>query len=168
MVHSDNPEKILFSQILNNKWNTLHKLWRYEEAIEAYDMVLKLNPQDAQAYYNKWSALHKLWRYEEAIEAYDMALDLNPQHAIAYNNKGITLRRIWEHEIARLYIFVSEKLKWENPWYWSENIEAKRELDALLEQKNFEGVRQYLKKFEERKPNIISLFLSLFRRNNHR
>ena len=111
---ADNPEKILFSQILNNKWTTLHKLWRYEEAIQAYDTALKLNPQDAEAYHNKW----------------------------------IALRRIWKHNLAELYFFVSKKLKWKNPWHWSENIEAMRGLDALLEQKNFEGVRQYLLEFE--------------------
>ena len=130
-----------------NKWNTLGELWRYEEAIQTYDTALKHNPQKASAYNNKWNVLNKLWRYKEAIEAYDMVLKLNPQDADVYNNKWIALRRIWEHEIARLYFFVSKKLKWENPWYWFRQRTEKRDLETLIQEWDFEGVRQYLQKF---------------------
>ena len=79
LIQAGDPEKILFSQVLSNKWLALENVWRHEEAIQAYDMALKLNPQDATTYYNKWVALSKLWRYEEVVQAYDVATELNPQ-----------------------------------------------------------------------------------------
>ncbi len=47
----------------------LSELKRYEEAIEAYEKAIEINPQYTDAWYNKGFCLSELKRYEEAIEA---------------------------------------------------------------------------------------------------
>ncbi|KAM3133131.1 hypothetical protein pb186bvf_014707 [Paramecium bursaria] len=66
--------------IYYNKGNSLYNLERYQEAIQMYNEVIKLNPDDIEAYiykgflllYNK-QEIHfmSLKRYQESIEAYD-------------------------------------------------------------------------------------------------
>ncbi|WP_406661686.1 tetratricopeptide repeat protein [Methanolobus sp. ZRKC3] len=50
---------------------------RYEEAIEAFEKAIDINPDDAYAWYLKGSALNSLGRDEEAVEAYEKAKELD-------------------------------------------------------------------------------------------
>jgi len=56
----------------------LHYLDRYEEALQAYDKSLELNPDAFVVWYNKGIALTDLGRDREVLQAYDRALELNP------------------------------------------------------------------------------------------
>jgi len=56
-----------------NKGIALANLNRHEKAIIAYDEVLKINPQHADAWYKKGASLANLKKYEEAIKANDEA-----------------------------------------------------------------------------------------------
>ena len=47
---------------------------KYDEAIEAYDEAIRLDPNVAPAWYNKGLALDELALYEEAISAYTEAV----------------------------------------------------------------------------------------------
>ena len=51
-------------------------LKRYEEALAAYEQVLRLDPNNALAYNNKGYVLNKLNRKEEAQQAYEKARQL--------------------------------------------------------------------------------------------
>jgi tetratricopeptide (TPR) repeat protein len=75
------------------KGNALFDLKRYEEALEAYEKAIELNPEDAaDAWNGKGSALEALGRYEEALEAYEKAIELNPEDAAdAWYDKGDAL-----------------------------------------------------------------------------
>jgi tetratricopeptide (TPR) repeat protein len=99
LYQSGDVEKILISQIYNNKWVVLYELWRYEEAMEMYDEVLKLNPNNSDGYLNKWNVLYE-WKYKEAIEMYNKALELNPNYSFAYNNKWNVLCELWKYKEA--------------------------------------------------------------------
>ena len=57
---------------------TLHYLGRDEEALQAYDKAIELNPDDSDSWHRKSIELDKLGRYEEARQAYDQAIELNP------------------------------------------------------------------------------------------
>ncbi|MCZ7392205.1 MAG: tetratricopeptide repeat protein, partial [Candidatus Methanoperedens sp.] len=46
---------------------------KYDEAIKSYDKAIKVNPENADAWYNKGFALYELGKYEEATQAYDTA-----------------------------------------------------------------------------------------------
>ena len=62
----------------NDKGIALSRLGRYEEALDAYNKALEINPQYAKAWYNKGDALYVLNRYEETLEAYEKAVKLDP------------------------------------------------------------------------------------------
>jgi len=93
-----NVEKILFSQIYNNKWFELSDFGNKEEAMEMFDKSIELNPRELSAYYNKWLTLFHLWRKEEAIEMFDKAIELHPTHAMLHFNKWLALFQLWRTE----------------------------------------------------------------------
>ena len=76
---------------LNNKGAALYYQGKYDEAIQAYNKALEINPQFADAWSSKGNALNSLSKYDEAIQACDKAIEINPQFAEAWNNKGAAL-----------------------------------------------------------------------------
>ena len=70
----------------------------YEESIEAFNEVLKLNPKNEFALTIKGSALYLLERYEEAIEVLNKALEPYPENKFALLNKAYTLVSLERYE----------------------------------------------------------------------
>jgi tetratricopeptide (TPR) repeat protein len=70
----------------------------YEEALEAYDDALRLNPHSAVAYAGKGDVLSRLKRYKEAVEAYAQAAQLDP--TISENEHGDALLAVKQYEEA--------------------------------------------------------------------
>ncbi len=82
-----------------------------KKAIEAFDEAIRLNPQDAIAYYSRGVAHNRLGqvkrgtgagghsRYQSAIKDFDQAIRLNPQ-ADAYFNRGFAYRKLGQLERA--------------------------------------------------------------------
>ena len=62
-------------------------LGQYQEAIVDYDQAIRLELDDAYAYYNRGVAKFALGQYQEAIADYDQAIELDPNFAFAYNNR---------------------------------------------------------------------------------
>ena len=60
------------------------------EAISAYDMVLRLKPDFAEAYYNRGTAKTFIAEHEAAIADFDEAIYLKPEFVEAYYNRGLT------------------------------------------------------------------------------
>ncbi|MEB3151352.1 MAG: tetratricopeptide repeat-containing serine protease family protein, partial [Sphaerospermopsis sp.] len=58
-------------------------------AIVAYTEAIKINPNDALAYYNRGIARDDLGDKQGAIDDYNQAIKINPNYANAYNNRGI-------------------------------------------------------------------------------
>lgn len=52
---------------------------QYQEAINYFDISIKLNPKDLHAYYRRGIAKFELDMYQEAIADYDRAMQLNPE-----------------------------------------------------------------------------------------
>jgi len=77
---------------LLNRGNALQQERRFEEAIAAYDLALRLKPDFMEAHNNRGNALKSLGRLEEALAAYDMVIRLAPDLAIAHFNRGFTLK----------------------------------------------------------------------------
>ncbi|HJT85719.1 MAG TPA: tetratricopeptide repeat protein [Nitrososphaeraceae archaeon] len=64
---------------------------RYDEAIQNYDKVLRIDPTNTDALNKKGFALYLLDRYDEALQNYDKALQIDPNNTLALSNKGDVL-----------------------------------------------------------------------------
>lgn len=62
----------------NNKAISLSALNKYEKAIECFDKVIELNPDDHKGLYNKGIALFKLHKYDEAIKFFRKSIVIYP------------------------------------------------------------------------------------------
>ncbi len=112
----------------------LYKKDKYDEAIQAYDKALEVDPQDAEAWNNKGIALGMQGRYNEALEAFGKAVEINSSYAEAWYNMGAIFdlqeryfRAIWAYNKATLI----------NPRY-QKAWEAKNEDIGIV------GMRNYL------------------------
>ena len=64
--------------------------------MNAFEMVISLNPNHYQAWFNKGASLKELRRFEEALISYDKSIELNAKYADAWVNKAAAL-----HELKR-------------------------------------------------------------------
>jgi len=91
----------------------LDGLKKYEEAVEAYDNALELDPTYFYALYDKGLALHSLNRYEEALRVCDEALKINPQDENCLLEKGdilFILKRYKEaHKVYKEVLKINSK-----------------------------------------------------------
>jgi tetratricopeptide (TPR) repeat protein len=82
MTELNANKREVFISYLTKSWikkgRALVSSGRYEEALQAYDKALTLNPDDSDSWHRKSIELYKLCRYEEARQAYDRAIELNP------------------------------------------------------------------------------------------
>jgi tetratricopeptide (TPR) repeat protein len=85
---------------LGNKGVALDVMGRHEEAIEWYDKVLAIDPNDVKALNNKGAALDLLKRHKKAIKWLDKALAIDPHYVIALGNKGLALGKLGQHKKA--------------------------------------------------------------------
>ena len=74
-----------------NQVNKLFDQDMFEEAIEAYDRAIQINPDSVDALVSKGAALKNLGRYKESGKACDQALRINPKSAGAWANKAAAL-----------------------------------------------------------------------------
>jgi|WetSurMetagenome_2_1015567.scaffolds.fasta_scaffold00586_1 tetratricopeptide (TPR) repeat protein len=77
-----------------NKGADLFGQGKYDEALQAFNKAIEINPQLAGAWTGKGYGLKALGRYDEAVQAFDKAIEINPQDADAWNDKGDTLKAL--------------------------------------------------------------------------
>jgi tetratricopeptide (TPR) repeat protein len=70
------------------------ELDRFVEALEMYDEVTILDPDNKIAWFYKGYSLGKLERYAEAIDAYEEAIKIDPKYADAWYGKGYSLGKL--------------------------------------------------------------------------
>ena len=71
-----------------------------EEAVAAYDEVVREDSELTVAYYNRANAYASLERYEPAIQDYDASIQLSPRCAQAHANRGIAYFHLGDRERA--------------------------------------------------------------------
>lgn len=74
--------------VLSGKGQTLMRLDRPGEALEAFDEALAVDPENAEILVKKGTALERLKRLDEAIACYDRAIAVNHTLTLAYLCKG--------------------------------------------------------------------------------
>lgn len=62
---------------------------KYENAIQSFDDVIKLEPLNFEAYFSRGMAKSYLGRQIEAIADFSEAIKLNPKYSHAYYNRGV-------------------------------------------------------------------------------
>ncbi|MBT2325391.1 tetratricopeptide repeat protein [Variovorax paradoxus] len=73
--------------------DALHRLERYDEAVDAYQSAHALNPDAYDALTNCGITFARLGRHDEALRCYDLALEKCPSSVDTRYNRGIELQR---------------------------------------------------------------------------
>ncbi len=68
--------------------NRLYNMGQFQDAFQAFENAIQMDPTFADAYEGKTSALCALGRYQEALISVETALKLDPNYAASYNDKG--------------------------------------------------------------------------------
>ena len=93
-------EVLRLFQLVFEAGNRFYESERHEEALVAFEVAIRLDPEDAEAHNNKGNALFELGRHDEALAAYEEAIRLDPDDADFYDNKGNALSELERHEEA--------------------------------------------------------------------
>lgn len=67
------------------------RLWHLDRALKTADIVVRLDPGNAEGHFHRGYTLCRLHRLVEALEANDRALKIRPHFAQAYNNRAYIL-----------------------------------------------------------------------------
>jgi len=72
----------------NDRGNAYGKRGNYEKALEDFNKVIELNPNDPDAWYNRGLTYKHLGKLDAALRDYHRAISLKPDYAKAFNNRG--------------------------------------------------------------------------------
>ncbi len=78
-------------EALLEEGNALRNLKRYDEALKAFEEIIRLDPSNATAWCLKGAVLGDLKRYNDAITASEQAIRLDPSSSEAWRIKGTAL-----------------------------------------------------------------------------
>lgn len=84
------------------KGQVLFSQGRYEEALQALDQSIRMNPRSAESWNERGIALFAANRYEEALKCYEVAVALEQSFAPAWNNKAQVLNAMARYDEAIL------------------------------------------------------------------
>jgi TPR repeat protein/membrane associated rhomboid family serine protease/Flp pilus assembly protein TadD len=97
------PSKNANVHLLNNHRFTGDQYFRqneYAKAGKEYDIAIKENNHDAEAYNNRGLLYKVLKQYDKALTDANKAIELDPYFVSAYNNRGVVYRRMGHLEKA--------------------------------------------------------------------
>ena len=89
----------LANQKVDEAWK-LYYAKDYYGAIKLFREAIKLNPNNAYAYYGRGTAYDELKQHERAIQDFNKAIELNPNYDYAYNNRGVAYKNLGQYEQA--------------------------------------------------------------------
>jgi predicted O-linked N-acetylglucosamine transferase (SPINDLY family) len=84
----------------NSRGLALHRLQRHQEAVEAFDQAIAIDPGYANAYGNRGNSLIELRQHQRALESYDHVLLLAATCAEAYNGRATALHGLGQSPAA--------------------------------------------------------------------
>ncbi len=79
---------------LYNMGNALQKLNQFEDAIDAFEKALKIDPTMCDAWINRGRLLDDMGHHSRAIQSYDIALEVDPNDSMAWTNRGNSFRAL--------------------------------------------------------------------------
>ena len=72
----------------------------YLEASKLINKAIKINSNQALAYYDQGTIFHQLEKFDLALKSYNKAIKINSKYSRAYYNRGNTLRELKRYESA--------------------------------------------------------------------
>lgn len=97
-----------------NKGNALLNLNKPEEALDACNKAIEIEPENADAWYVKAEALFKLNKPKETLDACNRVIEIEPEDAGAWINKGNILGDLQRSESALMAFNVAIEIEPEN------------------------------------------------------
>lgn len=98
-LHSPKPVSNAQKQLYQEGVNK-YEVGNYEGAVEDFNHVIELDPQNALAYNRRGDAYYRLGDYEQAEADASQALLLNPQDANAYFDRGFAFSELGKYKEA--------------------------------------------------------------------
>lgn len=89
-----------YEKLYVNRGIVLNHLEKYQEAIDSYNIAIKLDNNCSLAYLNKGISLIKQNKNSEAISNFNIAIELDPKNPYSYNNKGAALGNLKKYQEA--------------------------------------------------------------------
>ncbi len=80
--------------VLDNRGVAYANLHEYARAVQDFDQVIRLRPDDFDAFANRGAAYRLLGQYARSIPDYDVAIRLNPGFARAYRGRSLSKRAL--------------------------------------------------------------------------
>lgn len=149
----------IYNKAINSGLNYYYQE-KYDEAIEAYDQAINLDPnstQTWQAWKGKGDALYGQEKYIKAIIAYDKAITLRPENGITWAYKGDALKQLGKTNESDVAYAKAKELGFSGSTWWprpvtlegrsiSVNGDKELQMTSLIE----EGMELYKEgKYEE-------------------
>jgi tetratricopeptide (TPR) repeat protein len=138
-----NRNGLVHSGIESNTVQTAHSYFillssqqaskRREEALIAYNQLLCVNQDCAEAYKAKGNILCDLRRYQEALDAYQRAIELKPDYMWAWYDKGDVLHKLKRYEEAAAAFGHAIELDGQNARVWFEKGQIFYDLERYKE-----------------------------------
>jgi tetratricopeptide (TPR) repeat protein len=100
------------------KGDALRAEGKWEEALQCYQKVIELDPENWLAHHHLGDALLSLEKYEEAIDYYQRCLKINTDFVWSYYNIGVALSHLNEMEEAFNW---HDKIIEVDPEFWDSN-----------------------------------------------
>jgi tetratricopeptide (TPR) repeat protein len=107
----NNAQKQLYQEGVNK-----YDAGNYEGAVEDFNQVIELDPQNALAYNRRGDAYYRLGDYEQAKADSSQAILLNPQDANAYYDRGFAFYELGKYKEAIADYNQAIKLNSENAY----------------------------------------------------
>lgn len=109
---------------------------RYRAAVDCYDKVVKVKPDDYLAWFKRGIALDNLKQYAEAAESYKKVLELNPDDYLAWFKRGRALEHLEQCDEAIACYDKVIALQPDNYWAWHDRgrtLETAERYEAAVE-----------------------------------
>ncbi|QBD81783.1 tetratricopeptide repeat protein [Ktedonosporobacter rubrisoli] len=75
----------------------------YSQALQVFEEVLRLDPNNFYAWNGKGTALYNQGNYRKAYEAYQRATEIDPNNAVVWVSAGLVLNRLERHQQALVH-----------------------------------------------------------------
>ncbi len=118
---------------LMDKGYSLTELGHLDEALEAYNRAIVLQPDYAWAWARKGRTLRLLSRFADALVCYDRALEIQPRYAFAWNGKGIVLERMGQLEQALACYEKAAQINPTDVWHWCNQADVLQSMGRYRE-----------------------------------